>query len=141
MRRRRRWIVVAPLVTVLLVPACKAAEEETPSESEPMTVEPIRGTDFSRVIFTADGAERVGLETIEVAARGKEAIVPASAVWVDVNGDEWLYTQPEPLVFVRAAIGVDRYDDDVAVLSDGPSVGTEVVSVGVAQLIGSEFGI
>lgn len=141
MRRGRRWIVVTPLVIALVVPACKAATEEASTDGEPMTVEPIKGTDFSRVILTADGAERVGLETIEVAARGKEAIVPASAVWIDVNGDEWLYTEPEPLVFVRAAIGVDRYDGEVAVLSDGPSVGTEVVSVGVPELIGSEFGI
>jgi hypothetical protein len=141
MRRSRRWIVVAPLVTVLLIPACKAAQEETSAESEPMTVEPIEGTDFSRVILTADGAERVGLETTEVAAEEGETIVPAAAVWIDVNGDEWVYTEPDPLVFVRAAISVDRYDGDVAVLSDGPSVGTDVVSVGVAELIGSEFGI
>ena len=139
MSRRRHWVVV-PLVAVLLIPACKAAEEGS-TASEPFTLEPIEGTDFSRVIMTARAAERVGIETAEVVDVAGRATVPASAVWIGVNGEEWVYTEPEPLVYVRAVIDVDRYDGEVAVLSDGPSVGTEVVSVGVAELIGSEFGI
>jgi hypothetical protein len=58
-----------------------------------------------------------------------------------VNGDEWVYTNPETLVFVRAQVVVSRYDDGLAYLSDGPAPGTEVASVGVPELIGSEFGI
>jgi hypothetical protein len=58
-----------------------------------------------------------------------------------VNGDEWVYTNPETLVFVRAQVVVERYDAGSAFLSDGPSPGTEVASIGVPQLIGSEFGI
>ncbi len=141
MRRDRRWGVVGPLVAVLLIPACRDVTPEEPSQSVPVTLEPIEGTDLSRVILTAGGAERIGLETVQVREAGGETIVPASAVWIDVNGDGWVYTNPEPLIFVRAAIVVDRYRGDVAVLSDGPAPGTEVASVGVAELIGSEFGI
>ncbi len=67
--------------------------------------------------------------------------IPASAVWIDVEGTEWVYTTDEPLVFVRMEIAVARYRGDTAVLSRSPSGGTEVVTVGVAELIGSEFGI
>lgn len=140
MRRDRRWIL-APLVAVALLSACAEVPEAESTLSEPMTLEPIKGTEFSRVILTAKAAERVGIETVAVRGNGETRTVPASAVWVGVNGEEWVYTAPEPLVFVRAVIEIDRYDGDVAVLSAGPAKGTKVVSVGVPELIGSEFGI
>jgi hypothetical protein len=141
MKLDRRWIVVTPLIAVLLLPACRRVASEESGGKEPYTLEPVKGTEFTRVILTADGAERIGLETAVVEAVGGDKTVPESAVWIDANGDEWVYTSPEPLVFVRAAISIDRYERGRAVLSDGPAIGTTVVSVGVAELIGSEFGI
>jgi hypothetical protein len=138
MKRERRWVVATLVLGVLLLlPACREVSEESSGESEPYTVEPIEGTDLSRVILTADGVERIGLETTAVA----DTTVPASAIWIDIDGQAWVYTSPEPLTFVREAVTVDRYKGDVAHLSDGPAIGTEVVTVGVAELIGSEFGI
>jgi hypothetical protein len=141
MKLDRRWFVITPLIAVLLLPACREVASEESGVNEPYTLEPVKGTEFTRVILTADGAERIGLETAVVEAVGGAKTVPESGVWIDVNGDEWVYTSPEPLVFVRAAISIDRYERDRAVLSDGPAIGTTVVSVGVAELIGSEFGI
>ena len=140
MRRTRRSMVLAPLVALALLSACGDVPEEE-SLSDPMTLEQIEGTEFSRVILTARAVERLGIETITVRSGAQETTVPASAVWVGVNGEEWVYTAPEPLVFVREVISVDRYEGDVAVLSDGPATGTKIVTVGVAELIGSEFGI
>jgi hypothetical protein len=140
MRRDRRW-VVTPLVALALLSACAEIPETESTLGEPMTLEPIEGTEFSRVILTPMAAERIGLETVSVTGKGKRTIVPASAVWVGVNGEEWVYTALDPLVFVREVIRVDRYEGDVAVLSSGPASGTRVVSVGVPELIGSEFGI
>jgi hypothetical protein len=141
MRRDRRWIVVAPLVAAALLTACGEVPEAESEVKEPYTLEPIEGTDFTRVTLTARASERVGIETTAVIGNGATTTVPASAVWVGVNGEEWVYTAPEPLVFVRQVISVDRYEGDAAVLSDGPAAGTQVVSGGVAELIGSEFGI
>jgi hypothetical protein len=141
MKRGGRSLVVASLLTAVLLPACKDAVPEEEAAHEPVTVESIEGTDLSRVTLEARAAERVGIATAAVKKVGGETTVPASAVWIDVNGEEWVYTALEPLVFVRALISVDRYEGDVAVLSDGPAPETEVVSVGVAELIGSEFGI
>jgi len=141
MKRDRRWIIVAPLIAVLLLPACREAASDESGGSEPVKLEPIEGTDLTRVILTARAAERVGIETAPVASAGDRTTVPAAAVFFDPNGEEWVYTNPEPLVFVREAVSVDRFEGDVAVLSDGPPAGTEVVTVGVAELIGSEFGV
>ena len=59
----------------------------------------------------------------------------------DPNGDTWAYTNPEPLVFVRAPITVVTIDGNRAVLSAGPAAGTQVVTVGAAELLGTEYEV
>jgi hypothetical protein len=46
-----------------------------------------------------------------------------------------------PLTFVRAPIKVAEIQGDTAVLSKGPPEGTEVVTVGGEELLGTEFAI
>jgi len=70
----------------------------------------------------------------------KRKVVPYSAVLYDVHGNTWVYTNPEPLVFVRHKVDVDYIEGDVAVLEDGPPSGTKVVTVGAALLLGTELG-
>lgn len=141
MSRGRRWALLAPLCALLLLSGCRDVATEEEVGDEPSKVEPIKGSELARVILTEDAARRIGLDTTPVTSRGERTVVPESAVWVDVNGDEWVYTNPETLVFIRAQVVVDRYDAGSAFLSDGPTPGTEVASIGVPQLIGSEFGI
>jgi hypothetical protein len=68
-------------------------------------------------------------------------VIPFSAVFHDEHGQGWVYGTPEPLTFIRHPIELDYVVDDLAFLSEGPPVGTEVVSVGAALLYGIEFGI
>jgi hypothetical protein len=141
MRRGRRRALLAPLCALLLLSGCRDIATEEEAGYEPAAVEPIEGSELARVILTEDAARRIRLDTTPVTSRGDETVVPESAVWVDVNGDEWVYTNRETLVFIRAQVIVERYEAGSAFLSDGPVPGTEVASIGVAQLIGSEFGI
>jgi hypothetical protein len=140
-RRGRRLAWLAPLCALLLLSGCRDVATEEEVGYEPSKVEPIKGSELSRVILTEDAARRIGLDTTPVTSRGERTVVPESAVWVDVNGDEWVYTNPETLVFIRAQVVVDLYDEGSAFLSEGPAPGTAVASIGVPQLIGSEFGI
>ncbi len=71
----------------------------------------------------------------------KAMVVPYSSVIYDVGGDSWLYTNPEPLVFVRHKISIDRILGNVVVLKDGPAAGTKIVSVGAAELMGVELKV
>lgn len=135
--RRRGWAVMAVLLAVLALPACREVAETSSEEPEPYTVEPIEGTDQVAVLLTEDGIQRIGLET----TTSDGSSVPESAIWIDVEGLEWVYTNPESGRFVREQVVVDRYEGDVATLAEGLPPGTEVVTVGVAELIGSEFGI
>jgi hypothetical protein len=69
----------------------------------------------------------------------KEKVVPYSAVFYDAKGSAWVYVNTSPLAFERQRIAVDRVVGDRAVLSEGPPVGTPVVTVGAALLYGAEI--
>jgi hypothetical protein len=85
--------------------------------------------------------QRMRVELQQSGSDEKRKVVPYGAVYYDAKGTPWVYVNPEPLVFERQRIGVERVAGDVAVLSDGPPVGTPVVTVGAAMLYGVEvFG-
>lgn len=81
---------------------------------------------------------------VEVALKegsGVRKLIPFTAVIYDVKGGTWAYTNPEPLTYVRAPITIDYVDGEWAYLSDGPEAGTEVVTLGAAELYGAETGV
>ena len=121
--------------------ASSGYDYETASHHEPAKLEPIKGTDVQRVIFDAEGAKRVGLQTAAIRQNGQETVIPYGAVIYDAEGNAYAYTAPEPLTFVRQEIGIERMDGNSVVLSDGPPAGTEVVTVGAAQVYGTEFEV
>lgn len=68
----------------------------------------------------------------------KRAVVPYGAIYYDAKGDPWVYVSPKPLVYERRRVNVERVVGNMAVLADGPPVGTSVVTVGVPMLWGAE---
>ena len=88
------------------------------------------------------GVVQKALRSVESTAEpGLVKVVPYAAVLYDARGNTWAYTNPKPLTFVRHAIHIAYIKGDLAVLSDGPPSGTEVVTVGAAELFGAETGI
>jgi hypothetical protein len=79
--------------------------------------------------------ERVRVELQLIGSGETRIIVPYSAVYYDGKGTPWVYVSPEPLVFQRQRI---RIVGDLAVITDGPPVGTKVVTVGASLLYGAE---
>ena len=148
-RGRQLRAACAGLVLVaagaLSLSACGEASSgydyETASHHEPAKLEPIKGTDLQRVIIDAEGAKRAGIQTAAVRQNGQETVMPYSAVIYTPEGNAYAYTAPEPLTFVRQEIEIDRIDGDSVMLSDGPSAGTEVVTVGTALVYGTEFEV
>ena len=146
--KRRRRAACAGLVLIAGLASLSACSEassgydyETASHHVPAKLEPIKGTDVQRVIFDAEAAERVGLRTAPIRQNGQEIVVPYDAVIYDADGNTYAYTSPKPLTFVRWEIDVDRVVGNSAMLSDGPPVGTEVVTVGAAEVYGTEFEV
>jgi hypothetical protein len=70
---------------------------------------------------------------------GKQKVVPYSAIYYDPRGDAWVYVNIQPLVFERRRVVVERIGGDLAALSNGPAVGSAVVTVGAALLYGAEI--
>jgi hypothetical protein len=134
------------LVALCLALAACVQPGAAPSPSiEPAVIEPIAGTDLHRIALSTRAAERLGIQTEPVRALTVDGVqrpvIAYSAVLYDASGATWAYAEEEPLVFLRHAITVISIDGDVAVLSAGPPTGALVVTVGVAELFGTESDI
>ena len=142
MQRKRAAVPAILLATAGLLSGCAGAVSDAyVIENEPGTSHHIAGTELSRVTLTEDAVERLGIDTTPVTATGRHLVVPMSAVFVDTEGAWWVYTNPRPAVYVRHEIEVGREQSGRAILAHGPAEGTEVVTVGVAELYGVEFAV
>ena len=102
------------------------------------------GTIHYEVSSTNHGFVNRQLVLVELPLSGageKRKIIPYAAVLYDAKGNAWVYTNPEPLVFVRQPIQIDTIVGNEVLLVDGPPAGTAVVTVGGAELFGTEFGV
>ena len=124
------------MLAVFLLSAC-GAQPVAGDKIAPSKLEPIEGTELSRVILTEKAAERIGVKTVPATAN----VVPYSAVIYDTEGNTWVYTNPSPLTFVRAPIVIDRIDGDEAFLSQELETDDPIVTIGVIEIYGAETGV
>jgi hypothetical protein len=143
MHRSTRRLAASLVLAALAFPlaGCAKIPPEEEEGEKAATVEKADGGQ-SKVILIEEAAERLGIETAEVAAlpAGRES-VPYSAVIYDAEGQAWVFTTGEELSYVKAPITIDRIEGDMAILAEGPPVGTAVVSQGAEELYGVEDGI
>ena len=142
-RANRRMLIVMGVAAILLAGCSQGEVAGIVSEDPPVKVEKNEASGLSRMTLSGKAADRLGIETAAVAdgPSGSRIVVPYSAVVYDKTGATWAYTNPEGLVYLRAAITVERIADNVAVLTAGPPVGTKVVTTGAAELWGVETGV
>ena len=141
MSHGRRWVVGLLMLSGLFLSACAQVAEEEEALNEPATLEPIEGSDVSRVILTERAVERLDIQADPARDVGSATMIPYAAVFYTATGDTWTYTNPEPLTFVRVPIVVDHIRGDRVFLTDGPPSGMEVVTQGAAELYGTETGV
>ena len=119
---------------------------QSKGSDKPLIVEQIDGTERYRLTLSKRAVERLAIKTKSVAADVRKGTkvklsIPYSALIYDKTGATWVYTNPEPFVFIRASVTVVSIDRTTALLSNGPTPGTRVATVGVSELFGSELGI
>ena len=146
MSRSRRGLVLAIVAVALAALSGCSQPSAVGLHEAPASLEPIAGSDHHRIALTERAAERIGVEAVAAEAADPAIAagmtsVPYSAVLYDPDGTTFVYVNPEPLVFVREDVQVDRIGGEVAILSAGPEVGTMVVAVGAAELLGTESEI
>lgn len=133
--------LIAPSLQ-FLIPEAVAASPTQRTQGAPAKVEAIEGTKTSRVTLTQKAAQRIDIKTSEIRedSSGKK-IAPYASVFYDVAGDTWVYTSPAPLTYVRQRVVVALIKGGDAYLDEGPPAGTQVVTVGVSELYGTEKGV
>jgi hypothetical protein len=144
---RRSWhgamlVALAGAVLSAGLSGCVRRGDAAAEPAPPAAVEQVPGSELSQVTLTQDATQRLGLQTAPVrAAAGTGKVVPFGAVMYDADGAAWVYTVKAERTYLRAPVVVDRVEGDRAFLRAGPAAGTDVVTVGVPELYGSEYGV
>lgn len=154
MAHSRKRFIGALIITVLAITVGITAFRsssgtrttvDSPRADQPAVVEAVEGSDLHRVTLTERASERIGIKTAHVEHNqiggAQRLVIPYAAVLYDATGQTWAYTNPESLIFVRHPVRVDYIDGELAILSDGPALGTTVVTSGAVELYGAEFGV
>jgi hypothetical protein len=144
MSRSSLW-AAALAAAVLSVAGCTTTAALGEASSDAARVEPIEGTDLSRITLTAEAYTHLGVKTepVREASVGGRRLtaIPIAALLYDPDGKTWVFTSTSKSVFVRAAVSIDHIDGDLAYLGQGPRAGSNVVTVGVPELYGAELGV
>jgi hypothetical protein len=134
-----RFLIVLAATASLGLSGCAAVKTEVRPTVAAATVEE-NGRGLPRLKLTDKAVDRLGLTTAKVTkGTGSALEIPYGALIYDAAGKTWVYTNPEPRTFIRAAVGVYRIAGNVVQLTSGPPAGTDVVTVGAAELFGVEF--
>ena len=128
----------------LALAACSTAP--APDLAPPATVVPVKGSDIPRLELAPSAVQRLGIQTRPVAAAvpraaGATKVIPYAAVVYDTDGSSWTYVEIAADTYVRQPITVTVIRGDVALIAAGPAVGARVVTVGSAELLGTEYNI
>jgi hypothetical protein len=129
-------MVVGLIGMALALTSCRqdtVAEKYHPAKLDSTEVKGIM-----RVTLDQQAAHRIGLETGPITEMNGKKVMPYGALMYDTKGNTWTFTSTGPLSFVRKAVTVEDIQGDHVILSDGPAVGTVVVTVGAPELMGAE---
>lgn len=144
-RHRAAPAAAAAALAFVALSACAAPQAATPKVDSGAQVEHTAGTGITRLRLSPEAVNRIGLQTAtvrEIDVNGARLkVVPYAAVLYDPEGKTYAYVNPQPFVYLRNPLVVDHIDGDQALLAGGPPVGTAVVTVGAAELFGTEFEV
>jgi len=117
-----------------------------PAEAPPALIMPVAGSQIPQLKLTDRAIQRLGIVTRPVrqattAGQPAHEVIPYSAVVYDTDGSTWTYVNTATDIYRRKPITVTEIDGDLALLSAGPAAGTPVVTVGAAELLGTEYNI
>jgi hypothetical protein len=118
----------------------------TPAETPPALIKPVAGSQIPQLQLTERAVQRLGIVTqpvrpITTAGQPAREVIPYSAVVYDTDGSTWTYVNTAARTYEREPITVADIEGEAALLSAGPPAGSAVVTVGAAELLGTEYNI
>lgn len=138
MQLRKRWMIVGLALIALSAAGCAATGAAETELKGPAELLPVEGSDIPEVRLTERAIERIDLQTASVTEREGSKVVPYEAIVYDASGETYVYATTAARTYMRSPVTVFVIDGEDAVLTDGPDVGTEVVTIGTAELFGVE---
>jgi hypothetical protein len=135
-----RWVAALALAA-LSVTACAKTGSVEDQGNRGATVDSVPGSDIGAVSLTDVAENRIDLKTAAIAQAADGMQIPYSALLYDPEGKTWAFVRIGDHTFQRQAVTVDHISGDAAFLSAGPKVGSEVVTIGAAELYGAEQGV
>lgn len=114
-------------------------------EAEPAGLAPYTDTTRTmlRAFYVVKGKQLKLNERVRVEVKLKDSdqmrmVAPYKAVHYDGKGKAWAYVETTPMTYERKPLEIERIEGKWAVLSDGPQLGTKVVTTGSPLLYGAE---
>jgi len=147
MLSKRPASLASAAAAVALLTGCSVASAH--EDPPPATVKSIPGSAVKQLTLTPQAVHRLGIATVPVRAaqatidgrQGTYRLIPYSAVVYDNDGSTWAFVNTAPRTYVRQRITVGAIQGSTAVLTAGPAAGAVVVTVGVPELLGTEYNI
>jgi hypothetical protein len=150
--RARQWTIAAALLAagLLLSGGASLGGEDEGIADDSVRVEDTPGTEAKTLVFSDEAKAHLDIQTepgreIEASregtAVGLRVAIPHSAVIYDAEGDTWVYVSPAPDTFIRKHVVIEFMNADHIFLSSGVTANDTVVTVGVPELRGAEFGV
>lgn len=134
-RPRLAWA----FLVVALASGCGGSSERQTTPAARLLTLP--GSRTGEIVLTKTGAQRIGIRTSIVLARGREAVVPYSALVYAPDGSTYTFVSSSALVFREVRVRVDRIEGAAVYLASGPKPGSRVVTVGAEELFGVQTGV
>lgn len=125
-------------------PPGTAGRRATPVAAPPSANPAAASVDLFYRLPNRDGVFRPGQKvgvTVPWRDAGPALAVPWSAVVHDSDGGAWVYERTAPSRYTRRRVRIERVVDDWAAVAGGIQAGAEIVTVGAAELLGTEFGV
>jgi hypothetical protein len=140
MQRSNTWIIGAVLLAMGASGCSKSSTfDNEGARNTTASVKSVHGVE--QVTLTPEGVRRLGVRTGAIGTAGGHKVIPYAAVLYAADGSTFTFVSPKPRIYHEAPIVVDRIDGNRAILRRGPAAGTPVVTVGSAELIGTEHGV
>lgn len=92
-----------------------------------------------KVVLSSMAAERLDIQTLSV--NKTQRTIPYSSITYDIYGKTWVYENIEPFTYIRRQVSISGVNDSQAILSEYLQNDMVVVTVGVPELDGVEYGI
>lgn len=127
--------------TALALAGCGSAPQQAAAPAEVASVATAADGVPGVVTLAAAAARRLGIATAPVMAAPGGTTVPYGALVYEADGSSWVFVETTALSYQRAPVHVSGIRGDQVLLTSGPRVGTHVVIVGAAELVGVEIGI